>query len=68
MIPLAYLVDTDFVIDHFNRIQAASLRIKKAAGEGLGLSVISLAELSEGVHFSRDPIASEGQVQGFLLA
>ncbi len=66
MSPLSFLVDTDCVIDHFNRIRTASERIKKAASEGLGLSVISLAELSEGIFFSRDPVASDAQVQEFM--
>ena len=66
MSSLSLLVDTDCVIDHFNRVRTASERIKKATEEGLGLSVISLAELSEGIFFSRDPIASDAQVQEFL--
>ena len=44
------LLDTDWVIDHFNGIAAITRRIEELRPLGLALSVISLAELYEGVH------------------
>jgi tRNA(fMet)-specific endonuclease VapC len=35
-------------------------------GKGLGLSAVSLAELWEGVHYSRDPRQSEAGLDDFL--
>lgn len=60
------LIDTDCVIDHFNAIQAASARVRKAIVAGLGLSVISLAELWEGIYFSRNPTEDAAQLREFV--
>ena len=47
---LAYLIDTDWVIDHFHGIAAVTRKLEELRPAGLALSVISLAELYEGVH------------------
>jgi tRNA(fMet)-specific endonuclease VapC len=58
-----FLLDTDWIIDHFNGIAPITRRLEQLRPSGLALSVISLAELYEGVHYSRDPAASRtGQV------
>ena len=41
-----YLIDTDWVIDHFHHIERVTRRLEELAPQGLALSVISLAELS----------------------
>lgn len=60
------LVDTDWVIDHLNGITNATRRLKELESQGLGVSVISVAELWEGVYFSRDPKRSQTILEEFL--
>ena len=45
----AYLIDTDWVIDHLNQVKEVKSKIKKYADQGLGISIITYAELYEGV-------------------
>ncbi len=54
---MTYLIDTD---DRVTR------RLEELAPAGLALSIISLAELYEGVFYSRDPVESEAALQRFL--
>jgi tRNA(fMet)-specific endonuclease VapC len=61
-----YLVDTDWVIDHLNNIHATTERLLELQPEGVALSVISLAELYEGVYYSRDPVKNETILNIFL--
>ena len=66
MTAASYLVDTDWVIDHFNRVEAVTRRLRELQPDGLALSIITVAELWEGVHFSRDPGGSLFTLEGFL--
>jgi tRNA(fMet)-specific endonuclease VapC len=66
MKPLSFLIDTDWVIDHFNGVTHVTRRLKELQPHGLGLSVVSVAELWEGVFFSRDPKRSQETLEGFL--
>ena len=61
-----YLIDTDWVVDHFNHVERVSRRLEELEPQGLALSVISLAELYEGIYYSRDPDRSESILQRFL--
>jgi predicted nucleic acid-binding protein len=61
-----YLVDTDWIIDHLNGVAAVTERLTELRAAGLTMSIISLAELYEGVHYSRDPARSEASLQRFL--
>ena len=61
-------LDTDWVIDHFSGIAAITRRIEQLRPSGLALSVISLAELSEEVHYSRDPAKSRAALVRFVSA
>jgi tRNA(fMet)-specific endonuclease VapC len=63
---MTYLIDTDWVIDHLNHIERVTRRLEELVPEGLALSIISLAELYEGVYYSRDPVKSEAALQRFL--
>ena len=60
------LLDTDWVIDHFSGIATITRRIEELRPAGVALSVISLAELYEGVHYSRDPAQSRAVLSRFL--
>jgi tRNA(fMet)-specific endonuclease VapC len=63
---MTYLIDTDWVIEHLNHIEHVTRRREELAPEGLALSIISLAELYEGVYYSRDSVESEAALQRFL--
>jgi tRNA(fMet)-specific endonuclease VapC len=61
-----YLVDTDWAIHYLNGRQDITERLESLKHEGLGLSVVSLAELYEGVYYSRDPKRDERGLNEFL--
>lgn len=62
---VVYLLDTDWVIDYFNNKEPTSSKIEELIDEGIGISIISLAELYEGVLNSRNPESSENLLLGF---
>jgi len=61
-----YLVDTDWAIHHLNGHALIMQRLQDLQPEGLGLSVLSLAEVYEGVYYSRNPAESERGLLAFL--
>lgn len=63
---VSYLVDTDWVIDHLNGKSEVTEKLKELKAMGIALSIISLAELYEGVYYSRDPIKSQQMLDTFL--
>ena len=52
---MTYLIDTDWVIDHLRQVEATTRRLEEFTPAGLAMSVVSLAELYEGV-YKVDPI------------
>ena len=62
----AYLIDSDWVIDHLNGDLPAVDRISEYEPAGLGVSIISAAELYEGAIYSRHPDKSEKALAEFL--
>jgi tRNA(fMet)-specific endonuclease VapC len=65
-VKVAYLIDTDWTIDYLNDKEPVASKIEELREEGIGLSIVSVAELYEGVYHSRDPEASERKLLGFL--
>ena len=63
---MRYLVDTDWVIDHLHCVERVVRLLEEMAPDGLGLSIVSLAELYEGVFYSRDPEADASELRDFL--
>ena len=63
---IQYLLDTDWVIHYLNEHQGIVQRLDALLDDGLGLSIISLAELYEGVYYSRDPEGDEQDLNDFL--
>jgi tRNA(fMet)-specific endonuclease VapC len=63
---IRYLIDTDWVIDHLNGIERVVTRLKELRSQGLALSIVSVAELSEGVYYSRTPDQSQQALDAFL--
>ena len=63
---LSYLVDTDWAVHWLHSNERIRRRMEELRGQGLALSAVSLAELWEGVHYSRDPLQSEHGLNDFL--
>jgi tRNA(fMet)-specific endonuclease VapC len=63
---LQYLIDTDWVIHYLHAHPAIVARLDALQPQGLALSIISLAELYEGVYYSRDPEGDEQDLNNFL--
>jgi tRNA(fMet)-specific endonuclease VapC len=63
---LQYLIDTDWVIHYLHAHAAIVARLDELQPQGLALSIISLAELYEGVYYSRDPEGDEQDLADFL--
>ena len=63
---MQYLIDTDWAIDHLHQVGQVVTRLEDLASNGLGLSIVSLAELYEGVFYSSNPQGDEGSLQEFL--
>jgi predicted nucleic acid-binding protein len=63
---ISYLIDTDWVINHLNKVDKVTQKLKELRPAGIALSVISLAELYEGVYYSKDPGTSQKILDTFL--
>ena len=63
---MMYLVDTDWIILHFRGNDQVAHRIEELIPEGIGLSVVSMGELYEGVYRSSDPVGSESALRLIL--
>lgn len=63
---MRYLLDTDWVIHYLNGHSQIVGRVQEFSAQGLALSFVSLAELYEGVFYSRDPGKGEEGLQAFL--
>ena len=66
MTPCTFLIDTDWIIDHFHGVERVTRRLRELRDRGLAVSVISVAELWEGVYSSKDPARSQAVLQEFL--
>jgi tRNA(fMet)-specific endonuclease VapC len=62
----SYLIDTDWVIHYLNGQPSIVSRLQELQDDGLAVSLVSLAELYEGVLYSRDPDARESDLNNFL--
>ena len=63
---MRYLVDTDWAIHYLNGHPQIVKKLDELKEQGLALSVISLAELYEGVYYSTDPDGNEKDLNDFL--
>ena len=63
---MAFLMDTDWAVHYLRGDTVVAGRIAELAEDGLGLSIISLAELYEGVFYSRDPESSASSLARFM--
>jgi tRNA(fMet)-specific endonuclease VapC len=62
----SYLVDTDWVIHWLHDHEPIQRRLEALRSQGIALSEVSLAELWEGIHYSRNPQESERGLSDFL--
>ena len=65
MIP-SFLIDTDWIIHYLNGQRETVKRLVSLRKEGLAISVISLAELYEGVYYSTNPEGDKKALDDFL--
>jgi tRNA(fMet)-specific endonuclease VapC len=63
---LHYLTDTDWVIHYLSGHEGIVRRLDELNEQGLGLSIVSLAELYEGIYYSTDPEGNEQDLADFL--
>ncbi len=63
---VTHLVDTDWAIHYLHGRQDIVDRLEVLKHEGLGLSIISLAELYEGIYYSRNPEQNEQGLRDLL--
>ena len=63
---MAYLVDTDWLIDYQRNVAPVVDRLRRLIPSGVGVSIISVAELYDGVFGSDDPPARERWLTDFL--
>ena len=65
---MEYLVDTDWAINYLHRADRTVRRLEELLPKGVGLSVISLAELYDGLTGSNNPDADAEALRLFLEA
>jgi predicted nucleic acid-binding protein len=63
---VSYLIDTDWIIHYLNGNKEIVEKIKSLERGILAASVISLAELYEGVYYSTNPEGNEEALENFL--
>ena len=63
---MRYLIDTDWVTHYLSGRDDIVRRLDALQREGLGVSVISLAELYEGIYYSTAPDGNEQDLHDFL--
>lgn len=61
-----YLIDTDWVIHYLNEQPGIVARLDSCRDAGVAVSIITLAELYEGVYGSSNPTAADAAMQQFL--
>jgi len=63
---MKYLIDSDWIIDHMKGEDRIVRKLEVLAPEGMAISVITLAEIYEGVYHSKDPAKSQQLLDDFL--
>ena len=63
---MRYLVDTDWVIHALHGSTSVVQRLEELTDDGIGISIISTAELYQGVFYSLEPRANEALLLEFI--
>ena len=62
----SYLVDTDWAIDYLNGHDPTRKRLEELEESSIAFSIISLAEVYEGIYYSKNPEGNEQALLDFL--
>ncbi len=65
---MKYLIDSDWVIDYLNAQSQTIATLQRLEPDGLAISIITYAEVYEGILFSRDPARGHRGFRQFLRA
>lgn len=65
---MAYLIDSDVVIDHLHDDPAARRLLDRLAPDGLTISMITYLEVYQGTLVSPDPAQAQAKLDAFLAA
>jgi len=63
---MSNLLDTDWAISYLNRVPRTVSRMDELRPEGISISIVSVAELYEGVLNSNNPVHNENLMTDFL--
>ncbi|MHB8646760.1 MAG: type II toxin-antitoxin system VapC family toxin [Thermomicrobiales bacterium] len=63
---MKYLVDSDWVIDYLNAQPQTIATLQRLEPDGLAISIITYAEVYEGILYSRDPAQGHRGFRQFL--
>ena len=63
---MQFLVDTDWTIDYLNGVSRIVENLNCYLLSGVGISIISVAELYEGVFGANNPVNAERELDAFL--
>ena len=63
---MRHLIDTNWVIEHFRGNRKITTRVIELRADGIAISIVSMAELYEGVYRVKDPQAHEQDINAFL--
>ncbi|MGI8858477.1 MAG: type II toxin-antitoxin system VapC family toxin [Thermomicrobiales bacterium] len=63
---MTYLVDTDWVIDYLNAQPHTIATLQRLEPQGLAISIITYAEVYEGILYGRDPARGQRGFRQFL--
>jgi predicted nucleic acid-binding protein len=63
---MAYLIDSDWVIDHLLEMPQAVQRLDALAEQGIAISIITYLEVYQGVLRSPDPAEAQEKLATFL--
>jgi len=65
---MKYLLDSDYVADYLVANPHATELLSSLAKEGIGISLITVGEIYEGIYYGYDPQQATGQFQQFLTS
>ena len=63
---MRYLVDADWVIHSLHGVDPVIRSLDELTPEGVGISIVSVAELYRGVFYTTDPVGNEEILQEFI--
>ena len=63
---MTYLVDTDYIADYLKGYQAATTVLEKLVADGIGFSIITFAEVYEGIYYGHNRSQHEQGFRRFL--